>query len=225
MPSVKGLRTSLESTSALAATIEVSQLANKLSRGLSCGWAVFCLASSIRIHLHAEVWMFRPFKVNSLQYVDQLLSRRSSRRGLGSAENRSRSAASGMNNLCHIFAWGHCTPRTSPQHAQLLPSLTSSTHRALSSTSLSCPGLGREASHTTPGALSVCPTSTQGHPSAFSLSSLPYFCSLWSHPNHFAVRSVPCCWIWLKLAGGFKPYRGWLIDRQIDNMIARASFL
>lgn len=110
MPSVKGLRTSLESTSALAANIEVSQLANKLSRGLSCGWAVFCLASSIRIHLHAEVWMFRPFKVNSLQYVDQLLSRRSSRRGLGSAENRSRSAASGMNNLCHTFAWGHCTP-------------------------------------------------------------------------------------------------------------------
>lgn len=44
-----------ESTLASAANTRVSRLANKLSRGLGCSWAVFYLASSIRIHLHAEV--------------------------------------------------------------------------------------------------------------------------------------------------------------------------
>lgn len=224
MQSVTGQSTSLESTLALAASTEVSQLANKLSRGLSWGWAVFYLASSIRTYLHAEVWMFRPFKVNLLQYVDQPLSRRSSRRGLGSTESRSRSAGSGMNDLCHIFAWGHCTPRTSLQRAQLLLSLASSTRRALSSTSLSCPGEGREASHTVPGAVSVCPTGMQGHRSASSLSPLPYFCSLWSSSESL------CCKICssqpdLVEIGHWIQTTSWAADRQADRQHDCESFI
>lgn len=46
-----------------------------------------------------------------------------------------------------------------------------------------------------------------------------------AHLNCFAVRSLPCCQVRFKLASGFKLHRGWLIDRQIDNMIVRASFL
>lgn len=48
-------RMTKESTLASAANTGVSRLANKMSRGLGCSWAVFYLASSIRIHLHAEV--------------------------------------------------------------------------------------------------------------------------------------------------------------------------
>lgn len=65
---------------ASAASTQVCQLANRLSQGLGSDWVVFYLASSIRAHLHAEVWIFRPFKVNSLQYINQLLSQRSGAR-------------------------------------------------------------------------------------------------------------------------------------------------
>lgn len=70
-----------ELTLASVSSAEVTWLATKLSQGLSRGWVVFYLSSYIRIHLHAEVWIFRPFKVNSLQYVNQLLSGGAASRG------------------------------------------------------------------------------------------------------------------------------------------------
>lgn len=94
------------------------QLANRLSRGLGCAWVVLYFTSSIRAHLHAEVWSFRPFKVNSLQYVNQLLSQRSSWRELGSKESRSSSASGGMKGLLPHVCLG------SP-HAQDIPAVSS----------------------------------------------------------------------------------------------------
>lgn len=196
---------------------------------LGCGWVLFYLASSIRIHLHAEVWIFRPFKVNSLQYVNRLLSRRSSLRGLQSTESISCSASSGMNNsLCHISPWGCRMLRTFLQCLQLLPSLTSPAHGALSSLPLSRSREGQEASHAMPGVVSGRPTAhrgTEGHALLSPSLPSPLPAHHRAHANCFAVRSLPCCWVWLKLAGGFKLYRGRLIDRQIDNVIVRASFL
>lgn len=213
----------MESTLASPANTEVPRLANKLSRGLGCGWVVFYLASSIRIHLHAEVWIFRPFKVNSLQYVNRLLSRRSSRRGLGSAESRSCSASGRMNSLCHIHAQGRCT---SLQRVQLLPGLVSPAHHALSSIPLSCPREGQEASHAMPGAVSGRPTArryTEAR-SAFSLSSLPCFCSPWSSSE------LVCCKIPSLLLGSVEIGRwiqtvSWVADRQADRQHDCESFI
>lgn len=129
--------------------------------------------------------------------------------------------------LCHTRAWGRRTPGTSLQGAQLLRGHVSPARQALSSVPLSCPRGGQEASHTMPGAVSGRPAARRhtGARSAFSLSSLPSFCHHRAHLSCFRVRALPCCRVRLKLAGGFKPYRGWLIDRQIDNMIVRAPFL
>lgn len=184
---------------------------------------MFCLASSIRIHLHAEVWIFRPFKVKSLQYVNQLLSRRSSRRGLGSTESRNCSASSGMNGLCHIHAWGRCTPRTSLQCAQ---GLISPTPHALSSIPLSRPREEQEASHAMPGVVSGRPAARRhtGACSAFSLSSLPYFCSSWSSSKLLCCK-IPSLLPGLVEIGRWIQTVSWVADRQIDNMIVRASFL
>lgn len=146
--------------------------------------------------------------------------------GLGSEENRSCSASGGMNGLCHIRVWCCCTPGTSLQRAQLLPDLANPAHRAWSSIPLSCPGEGQEASHSMPGAVSGRPAACRhaGAGSAFSFSSLPCFFSSWSSSE------LLCCKIPSLLPGSVEIGQwiqtvSWAADRQIDNMIARTSFL
>lgn len=54
------------------------------------------LAASIRINLHADVWIFRPFEVTSLHMLMGCFPRKSCPRGLGSVESRSCSASGRM---------------------------------------------------------------------------------------------------------------------------------
>lgn len=88
-----------------------------------------------------------------------------------------------------------------------LSSLPGSKHRAQSLIPLSPAGEGQEAS-------------TQG-----TLCVLALFPLIGELIRVALLRDPPPCQVWLVLAGGFKPYCGRLIDRQIDNVIVRASFL
>lgn len=170
----------------------------------------------------------RPFKVNSLQYVNRLLSRRSSRRGSRSGESRSCSASGGMNGLCHIRAWGCCTPGTYLQRAWLLPGLASPATSCpeLNPPPLSRPRLGQKASHAMAGAVSGRPTARRhtGALSAFSLSSLPSFCSSWSSSE------LLCCKFPSSLPGSVEIGRwiqtvSWAADRQADRQRDCESFV
>lgn len=98
--------------------------------------------------------------------------RRSSWRGLGSVESKSCSCQRQDEHLCYTHACGCCMPRTSLQCAQLLPGLTSPTHRPeLNPSLLPRRGAGSITCHARSGVWT--PRSPQAHTSILFLPLFP----------------------------------------------------
>lgn len=116
--------------------------------------------------------------------------------------------------------------RTFLQCVQLLPSLTSPAHRALSSVPLSCSREGQEASCTMPGVVSGRPMAHRhrGARSAFSLSSLPSSCSSRS-PCKLLCCKIPSLLPGLVEAGRWIQTLSWAADRQADRQRDCESFV
>lgn len=96
-------------------------------------------------------------------------------------------------------------------------------------TSIPCPI--HDHPHCTPGCPNSLPSSEHHDwssaphsPAEHALLSLPLPTYRRVHPSGGVGRSAFTA-AWLELAGGFTPCRGQLIDRQIDNVMGRASFL
>lgn len=111
-----------------------------------CGWLVFYLAASIRIHLHADIWIFRPFKVNSLQYVNRLFSLEEQPAGVRERGKKKLFCQRQDDHLCTFMPGvaacpGH--PCSMPSFLLALPA----PHIDLGSMPLSCPREGLEASY------------------------------------------------------------------------------